>query len=193
MAITRQRAFSMFELLVVCGIIIVLASLLLPALAKARLSSKMASTKGNLRQQYIGMMLYRENHDARLEYGSAEEMGLPPLLATSDAYLEVVGNRDVWKSPCCCHKDSPTGYPTYEQYRIDYTEYIHTEEAWTQYVKEFEGDAVLLFDGHCNDSSVDLHRPAGQIVNAVGVRLNGRIETRQRRFSTSSMEVYWNY
>lgn len=54
----RHRAFTLIELLVVVTIIAILASLLLPSIARAKVAARSASCKSNLRQIGIGLSLY---------------------------------------------------------------------------------------------------------------------------------------
>jgi prepilin-type N-terminal cleavage/methylation domain-containing protein/prepilin-type processing-associated H-X9-DG protein len=60
--------FTLIELLVVIAVIAILASLLLPALSKAKEAGRGAVCKSNLRQLSLGILLYADDHEQYLPW-----------------------------------------------------------------------------------------------------------------------------
>ena len=63
-----MKKFTLIELLVVVAIIGILASLLLPALGKARKSALLANCKNNIRSVATGALMYPDDNDDKFVY-----------------------------------------------------------------------------------------------------------------------------
>jgi prepilin-type N-terminal cleavage/methylation domain-containing protein len=90
----RSDAFTLIELLVVIAIIGILASLLLPSLANAKVRAKTIRCISNLRQTGITMALYTSDHGERFPFSGRPWPRMPfvdlftlfdPYLSTNDA------------------------------------------------------------------------------------------------------------
>jgi len=70
---SRRRGFTLIELLVVISVIRLLIALLLPALSKARETSRRIICLSNLRQMGIGSAVYQSENEQRPAIGIFDE------------------------------------------------------------------------------------------------------------------------
>ena len=95
----KKKNFTLLELLITIGIIAILASILLPVLAKARTKGESASCIGNLRQLGMAVIQYAGDHDdivvpidnnnSDVFPWTAALMGTNSVSATQGAYLSL--------------------------------------------------------------------------------------------------------
>jgi prepilin-type N-terminal cleavage/methylation domain-containing protein/prepilin-type processing-associated H-X9-DG protein len=71
----RHAGITLIEMLVVIAIIAVLATMLLPVLAKAKGTSQSVQCLGNSRQLILAWTLYADDHDGRLAPNTTERTG----------------------------------------------------------------------------------------------------------------------
>ena len=67
----HERGFTLIELLVVIAIIAILASLLLPALSRAKLSAQGAACGNNVKQMSLAWLIYTDDNDQLLMNNSS--------------------------------------------------------------------------------------------------------------------------
>jgi prepilin-type N-terminal cleavage/methylation domain-containing protein/prepilin-type processing-associated H-X9-DG protein len=90
---SRRQGFTLIELLVVIGIIAVLAAVLLPVLARAKITAQRTSCLNKLRQWGLAQTMYAQDHDDYIPRESAVAGG-----STLDTWVLVkqASSANVW-------------------------------------------------------------------------------------------------
>lgn len=94
-----HTGFTLIELLVVIAIIGILASMLLPALSRAKMRAKSIASISNLRQLGLGMTLYRDDNNSRFPGHSLPAVSGQPRIRWADLIYPYMQNVDVYLSP----------------------------------------------------------------------------------------------
>jgi prepilin-type N-terminal cleavage/methylation domain-containing protein len=75
----KTRAFTLIELLVVIAIIAILAAILFPVFAQAKVAAKKTSSLSNVKQQMLGMIMYTGDYDDTIPQAEYGNNGAPQI------------------------------------------------------------------------------------------------------------------
>ncbi len=128
-----RKAFTLIEILVVVAIVAVLAGLLYPLVARAKVEGKRATTISNLRQCGLALAMYCGDGDAR---------DLPLLSNAKSALAKAptCDPADDWRAYCT----SPSLRPMIGSYAYVRGTDAYTDEGnWIEYLKSHENPTIL--------------------------------------------------
>ena len=121
--ITSARvAFTLIELLVVIAIIAILASMLLPALARAKEKAKQVNCLSNARQLSLGVMTYVDDHQST--FPPSADYSAPtsdPGRVWTAKVLSYVGSPEVFSCPSAPERAYPSNWTARGVGSIGYT------------------------------------------------------------------------
>lgn len=95
----RKSGFTLIELLVVIAIIAILAAILFPVFAQAKVAAKKTSDLANIKQQSLGILMYAADFDDKIPHYNWPEGYI--FAARMNPYLK---NRGILRSPAVSSK-----------------------------------------------------------------------------------------
>ncbi|HTJ00375.1 MAG TPA: type II secretion system protein [Dongiaceae bacterium] len=145
-AAPRARAFTLIELLVVIAIIAILASLLLPALSKAKEKARLTQCKSNQHQLSLATLMYAGDNSDRLPDFKAADGTIPgvwvwdmPRFAASNL-LAYISRRDSFYCPNETYlydRQTPGGWDAFPTYVVTGYIWLFPNSKGNLYFPEF--------------------------------------------------------
>lgn len=156
--LSTRRAFSLLELLVAIGLIIVLAGMLIPSMRRAMEKMDQVSCSNNLRQLHQYLMLYANEHDGVFPAASDATTGYSWWLSlqtyiNQPSQAVAVGKKTIFACPSAT-KTYPGGRVR-RTYAMNYEGLSDWRMPIRPMLTSAPGQTILIVDSACANSEGD--------------------------------------
>jgi prepilin-type N-terminal cleavage/methylation domain-containing protein len=144
----NKRAFTLIELLVVIAIIAILAAILFPVFARAKMAAKKTTNLSNLRQIGMAVMMYTADHDGSYPMMSSPSSAVPRT-RWPDYIYAYVKNEPIFTSPLAPDEMKKKAFAhnanvKYGGYGYNYQYFGNSRFPWTANEGQIEAPAQAL-------------------------------------------------
>ena len=161
----RARAFTLIELLVVLAIILILASLLLPAIAKAKSRGNRIVCISNMRQVSLGFRMWSDDHDFRYPWQLNPADGGTRTVTEAWKHFAVISNEIVTPRVLHCASDGakkfaenfssrPEGFGTLKNTALSFAVGTEAREERPSMHIVSDRNALGTENGHCSVANI---------------------------------------
>ncbi len=179
----ESKGFTLIEICVVISIILVLTSILLPVMSKAKRAAQESAAAQKIHQIWLAVSLYRSDYDGDGKYGDVVAMGLPypgyTLQTLEHLALEPYGIKwnSGWIASC---QNSRYGLiiPTWSE-----------QLWWTIQAETYRENLIILEDFSCSDVGIDFTNEYQEHIG-IGTLLSGQI-VNHYKFGNASKPLWW--
>ncbi len=157
----------------VIAIIALVSAVVYPTIAKAKMASKATAVKLNLKGMWMGLQMYRQENDERVEYGPIDQMGLPIPPGGITRFWQDYNHDEhfTWDR----HRDLvPCGVTVGNETMRGIFYMGNVVGFWDEEVEKYKDKMVILFDKNCNSSDVKVDCQYCD-KRSIGVTLGGQI------------------
>lgn len=167
----RNRGFTITELVVTIGIIMIVAAITFPVFRRIHAASVRSNCISNLRQIGLGIALYRESFDGAA-VGTPAQMGLPrdPVALIETQYVQPL----LFLS-CGGIAENGASYA----FNFPFDSYpIEMHKFWAEYVRK-HGEASILMNDTNHQPSLPRNR-TWELWTGLGLQLDNAVIVRTR-------------
>lgn len=189
------RGLTMVEAIVVVAIILLVSAIATPIVNSVRHRSHVTASNSNMRQLFLSLQMYRQDHDGNDASFEFYTLGLPP-----DRYFIRTWfpkELELWRSPCGLNSNlfslPPMQWlPGHITYSAKYYEPALGIEPVANYLRTYRENSVVFLDPNCNDfpaSKGDLIDPYRE-KRIVAVLLSGQVINKVKKGDAIDIRFY---